>query len=235
MSVRLRLVFEAEHENTKKAPYMIKAIVFDYNGVLVNDLRLHEEVYWRASRELGFHLTRETIRRYISYPPEKKRTLYFGDISDETWQRLFDLKERYYFELAKTMDLVFPDVEMVLVSLSRRYTLVIISNTYREYFDRVFPRHLAKLFKESVFADEVERPKPSPDVLVKVIERIGITADECCYVGDSVLDVQMARTVGVRMFAVATGDNSQEELREAGADLVMESLKDLAMLLEASA
>ena len=126
-------------------------------------------------------------------------------------------------------ELLFPDVETVLTSLSERFALGLISNTYREYFELSFPRHLAMLFSETIFAGEVDNPKPSPEPLLKVIESMGIDPDECCYVGDSVLDVQMAKTAGVWIFGVARGDNSQEELLAAKADCVLGSLLELTI------
>lgn len=211
---------------------VLKAIIFDYNGVLVNDLKIHEEAYWRAGRNLGFPLTRETVRRYLSHSPEQKRKPLYGDISDETWKEISRLRAQYYFELAEKGDVVFPDVEAVLTSLADKYILALISNTRREYFDRVFPRKLATLFRETLFVDEIGKPKPSPDPLLKMIERLGIGTDQCCYVGDSVLDVQMAKSVGIRVFMVATGDNSKDELRAAGADLVFDNLSEFKETLE---
>ncbi len=93
---------------------MLRVIIFDYNGVLVNDLKIHEEAYRRAGKEVGIPLARETVRRYLSYSPEQKKVLYFGDISDETWKEIIRLMARFYFDLAKKRDLIFPDVEPVL-------------------------------------------------------------------------------------------------------------------------
>jgi phosphoglycolate phosphatase len=78
-----------------------------------------------------------------------------------------------------------------------------------------------------MFFEEIRKPKPSPDPLLEMMERLGIGTGECCYVGDSVLDIQMARSVGTRVFSVATGDNSQEELQAAGADWVGNNLSEL--------
>ncbi len=206
---------------------MIRAIIFDYNGVLVNDLKIHEEAYWRAGKEVGLPLTRETVRRYLSYSPEQKRTLYFGDISDETWKEIIRLMARFYFDLAEKRDLIFPDVEPVLTSLSARYVLALLSNTRRKFFNKIFPRKLASLFRETMFFEEIRKPKPSPDPFLEMMERLGIGTGECCYVGDSVLDIQMARSVGTKVFSVATGDNSQEELEAAGADWVGNNLSEL--------
>ena len=212
---------------------MFKAIIFDYNGVLVDDLKLHEEAYWRAGRELGIPVARETVRKYLSHSPEQKRKPLYGDIPDETWEEISKVRARCYFDLAEKGNVVFPDVEAVLTSLAERYVLALISNTRRDYFDRVFPRELATLFRETMFLDEIGKPKPSPDPLIIMMERLGIDRDECCYVGDSVLDVQMAKRADIKAFSVATGDNSREELQAAGADCVVDNLSELEGKLEA--
>lgn len=212
---------------------MLKAIIFDYNGVLVDDLKLHEEAYWRAGQDLGVPLTRKTVRRYLSYSPEQKRKLYYGNIPDEAWEHVCRLRERIYFDLARKEDVVFPGVEAVLTFLSGRYMLALISNTTREYFSRLFPPKLASLFRETLFVDEINKPKPSPDPLLKVIERLGVSADECCYVGDSLLDIQMAKRVDIKVFSVATGDDTQEELCAAGADWVGNNLLEVKEKLDA--
>ncbi len=59
------------------------------------------------------------------------------------------------------------------------------------------------------------------------MRRLGVTQDECCYVGDPLLDIQMAKSAGVLVYAVATGYNSRNELRSAGVDYVVASLGEL--------
>ena len=211
---------------------MFKAVIFDFNGVLVNDLKIHEEAYWRAGRELGFPVAREIVRKYLSYSPGQKRTFYFGDISDEAWERIAGLMTRIYFELAEKTDVLFPDVEPLLTKLSIRYTLALLSNTRRKYFNGVFPRKLASLFRETMFFEEIREPKPAPDALLEMMRRLGRDPNECCYVGDSILDVRMARKADIRIFSVSTGDNSKEELQAEGADWVLNNLSELKEKLE---
>ncbi|MFQ5841261.1 MAG: hypothetical protein ACE5I8_02390 [Thermodesulfobacteriota bacterium] len=50
--------------------------------------------------------------------------------------------------------------------------LALISNTRREYLNRIFPRKLAVLFRETIFFDEMRKPKSSPDPLLKMMERL---------------------------------------------------------------
>ena len=211
---------------------MLKAIIFDYNGVLVDDLKVHEEAYLFAAREFGFPLSKETVSRYISYAIQRKREFYFGGISDEQWEELLQVKNRRYFEIAAKNNLVFPDVEAVLSSLSRKYLLALLSNTTRENYNGIFPAILSGYFRKTLFADEVKQPKPSPEPLLEIVRRLGVTKEECCYVGDSLLDIQMSRSAGICVYGVATGHNTLVELSSAGAEVVVSSLSELKNMLE---
>jgi HAD superfamily hydrolase (TIGR01549 family) len=213
---------------------MFKAIIFDYNGVLINDLDVHEGAYIKVAKEFGLSLSREVFRKYFSASPEQKRVLFFGEIPDETWNRLFQVKTEYYFELAKERNLLFSEVREVLVSLSKKYLLGLVTNTPRIYFERIFPSDLSPLFREMIFSDEAMKPKPSPEPLLEMMRRMGITADQCCYVGDSISDVTMAKQAGVRIFVVTTGDGSREELQGAEPDGILNSLSELEEELQAN-
>lgn len=211
---------------------MLKAIVFDYNGTLVDDLPLNVEAYYRAGREMGFGgLTRETILRHISQPPSQKRRLYCGDISDAQWDQLVQLRKKIYCELVDPSRLLFPDTAAVLTALSGKYRLAVLSNTFRFLYEQLFPEHLAKLFQASLFFDEVPDPKPSPKPMRSLLATLGVAHHECGYVGDAVEDVQMAKAAAVSSFAITTGACSRAELTRAGADWVGADLTALAARL----
>jgi HAD superfamily hydrolase (TIGR01549 family) len=204
----------------------LKAIVFDFNGTLVNDLDLHIESYWRAGKELGYALTKQTVQRYISYSPSKKRLFYYGDISDAQWDEIFSLKQKYYFAMVDQRDILFPDTESALCELAASFALAVVSNTFRYMFERLCPAALSRLFQATLFFDEVVDPKPSAEPLRLIMQSLGVAAEECCYAGDSLTDIQMAKGAGVRMFAIATGNTSAAELAQGGADHVAANLSE---------
>lgn len=211
---------------------MLKAIVFDYNGVLVDDLRIHEEAYWRAGREFGYPVARETVRQHLSTTPAEKRELYFGTIPDADWERIFAFKEELYFELTSQTNCLFPGVAQVLEALSRTHVLGLLSNTFRRHYERVFPPDLAAYFTHTLFSNEVAIPKPSPEPLRRMMDLLQVTPDTCCYVGDSLSDVRMAQAAGVKILTVATGDHSRQELSASGAEWVADSLLELATRIQ---
>jgi HAD superfamily hydrolase (TIGR01509 family) len=213
----------------------LKAVVFDYNGTLVDDLDLHVESYYQAGIQMGYALDRDTVRRNISQPPSEKRRIYYGRISDARWKGVFELKKKIYFELAKSAFRLFPQTAEALTALSRRYALAVLSNTFRFFYDRYFPAELAKLFKATLFFEEVPEPKPDPAPMLTMLSKLGVAKSECCYVGDAVEDVHMAKAAGVGAYAVATGACTPEELTRAGADWVGLDLAALAIRLLADA
>ncbi len=207
---------------------MLKAIVFDYNGTLVDDLDLHEESYYRSGVEMGFDITRETVKKYISAAPSDKRVLFYGDISDEVWSQVIELKKAIYFRLAQSSFRLFPQTEEALIRLSRAYRLAVLSNTFRFAFEKFFPADLARLFDATLFFEDVTDPKPSPAPMRAVMESLGLVKEECCYVGDAVEDIQMAKAAGVKAFSLTTGACDATELDRAGADWVGPDLSALA-------
>jgi len=209
---------------------MLKALVFDYNGILVDDLKLHLDAYMRVAEDLGFHLNPDDIWALISATPDEKKTL-FGDISDETWYKIRRLKDSYYYDMAATVDIVIPGAVEVIQSLAATYPLALISNTSRRYFEKCFPKEGIECFMETLFSEEMQRPKPSPDPLFTILHRLKVNADECCYIGDAVSDVQMAKSAGVAMFGVTTGHHCEQDLRNAGADWIVSSLDELVDLI----
>jgi HAD superfamily hydrolase (TIGR01549 family) len=212
----------------------LKAVVFDYNGTLVDDLELHVDSYHRAGIEMGYDLSRETVRQFISQPPSEKRHLYYGDISDRAWEEVFGRKKKIYCDLAETRFRLFPQTAEALKALSGRYTLAVLSNTFRFFFERFFPAELAQIFKATLFFDEVPVPKPSPGPMLTMLETLGLEKEECGYVGDAVEDIHMARAAGVRAFSLTTGSCGADELRTAGADWVGPDLGALARWLLSS-
>ena len=156
---------------------MLDAVVFDYNSTLIDDLDLSVESYFRAGSELGHPVARGTVLQHMSQPPSRKRTLYFGTIPDAEWQAIIARRKAVYAEMARTRYKLFPQTEEVLVRLSVRYRLGLLSNTFRDLYEALFPAwnryrgpgggenaHLLKLDEQATLLGksgvEAERPRP---------------------------------------------------------------------------
>ncbi len=212
----------------------IEAVVFDYNGTLVNDLPLVVASYHRAIREAGFAVAREEIVRAVSLPPSAKRRVLLGDaVSVAQWEKILDRRRRLYRDLVAQGLPLFPDTAPVLRELARKFRLGLVSNTFRELFEAGFPPELAGLFESSLFFGEAPQPKPSPQALRVLLGRMEVAAERSVFIGDAAEDMAMARAAGACGIGLTTGFCTEAELRTAGATAVERSLSACARRLRA--
>jgi HAD superfamily hydrolase (TIGR01509 family) len=123
----------------------------------------------------------------------------------------------------------FDSARKLLEELSRRGHRVVLASSAKpgeveHYLDLLDARKLADAWTS---AGDVQATKPHPDLVHCALERAGGEGSEAVMVGDSPWDVKAAARAGVGSLAVLTGGFSQEELREAGAMAVFESLSEL--------
>jgi HAD superfamily hydrolase (TIGR01549 family) len=127
---------------------------------------------------------------------------------------------------------LFADARRLLELLDGRgHRLVLASSGKRDevehYLDLLDARKLVEAWTTSA---DVERTKPNPDLVHAAVDKVG--GGEAVLVGDSTWDCEAAARAGVPTVAVLTGGFSEQELREAGAVAVFESLTDLCERLD---
>jgi len=111
-------------------------------------------------------------------------------------------------------------VDGLLAELLRRGArLSLLTNKPRAFTGPILAGlGVADRFVDAVCGDEVSRPKPDPEGLLRLVERSGLGRAETCLVGDSAVDVETARMGGVASCAVAWGLRDLDELRSARPD-----------------
>jgi len=108
----------------------------------------------------------------------------------------------------------------------RSVTVVLASSSPQDeldrYLDLLEARELADAWTTK---DDVEATKPEPDLVLAAREKAG--GDDAVMIGDTPWDIEAARKAGVQTICVITGGFSRQELEEAGAAVVFESVEEL--------
>ena len=108
---------------------------------------------------------------------------------------------------------------MAVVTAKRRTTLALAFEVLPE---------LRRFFDVTVGAEDTTRHKPNPDPLLLALERLGASADDAVYVGDSPFDIQAAKAAGVGSVAVTWGRiHSRERLEREEPDAVVDTVEEL--------
>lgn len=199
---------------------MLRAVIFDFNGVLVDDEPLHFELFRRVLEEEGIELTEEDYyRQYLGLDDRGCFTAVLEeagrDAGTPTLARLITRKSAYYHdEIRRSGFPFFPGaVDLVRSCAARRWMLAVVSGALRDEVEGALDQEgLGELFKLLVTAEDVERTKPHPEGYRKALEGLNalpplperlLHPHEVVALEDSPAGLESAAGAGLRTVGVA--------------------------------
>jgi len=208
--------------------------VLDIDGTLVDTNYHHAVAWYRAFREHGIVLPVWRIHRHIGMGGDQLVAALTDDRTEqERGDEIRDTESKRYFELIDEVETMDGSRELIERLKQRGHTVVLASSAKQDevehYLDLLDARELADAWTTSA---DVEATKPAPDLVAAALERAGGSSDDAVMVGDTPWDVKAAGGADVRTLAVLTGGFSVQELREAGALDVFESVRELCERLD---
>lgn len=206
------------------------AVVFDLDGVVVDSFAVMREAFRIAYAEVvgaGPAPFDEYHRHQGRYFLDIMRIMGLPAAMEEPFVRE---SHRLRAEV-----LVYDGVVDLLDALHRRgYGLAIATGkTGSRARDLLAHLDLLRRFHHVVGSDEVARPKPAPDIVLRALDLLGARPERALMVGDAVTDLRSARDAGVRSAAALWGAPDETELLGAGPDLVLRRPADLLAVLPA--
>jgi HAD superfamily hydrolase (TIGR01509 family) len=208
--------------------------ILDIDGTLVDTNYHHAIAWYRAFRRHGIVLPLWLIHRHIGMGGDQ----LVGALTDERTDReqgddIRAAEKKLYFELIEEVETMPHSRELIEQLKERGHTVVLASSAKEDevehYLELLDARGLADAWTTSA---DVKQTKPEPDLVTAALERAGKTDGVAVMVGDTTWDIHAARNAGVDTLAVRTGGFGADELREAGAVEVFESVAELCARLD---
>ena len=219
---------------------MLRAVIFDFDGVIANSEPLHFQAFRDVLAAKGVELTEhDYYTRYLGFDDSGA----FGAISGERGLRwhsseISELVSRkaVIFEALEMGDSVlFPGVRELIARLASALPLGIASGARREEIERVLEHSaLRAFFRALVAAEDTLASKPAPDPYRLVVEQLGtaigeeLLPGECVAIEDSRWGLESASAAGLRCVGVM---NSYPASELPGAELVVEGLNTLTLAM----
>jgi beta-phosphoglucomutase len=219
---------------------MIQAILFDFNGVIIDDERIHLKAYREVLTEEAIPLTDEDYFASLGMDDAAfVRAAYARagkPLSDEMMSELIKREHLLHREMINTDLPVSSGVVAFIKQAARRYDLGIVSMAERSEIDHVLKlAGIQEEFSVIVSAEPGRKHKPAPDCYQRALELLNenrrgertlpLLAHECLVIEDSPPGIEAARAAGMRAIGVTT-TVSEAALRTAGADVVTTNLSD---------
>jgi HAD superfamily hydrolase (TIGR01509 family) len=206
---------------------MPPAAILDIDGTLVDTNYQHAMSWYMAFRQHDVVLPITLIHRHIGMGGDQLVAAVAGD---EVERRCGDdiraAEGPLYLASIQTTS-VLEGARELIEDLKDGGRKVVLASSAKEqevdhYLDLLDARELVDGWTTSA---DVERTKPEPDLVHAALEQLG--TDDAVMVGDTPWDVQAAKQAGLETICVVTGGFSRQELEEAGAAAVYESLTEL--------
>lgn len=211
---------------------MIKAVIFDIDGTLVDSVDLHAQAWQEAFRHFGKEIPFAAIRKQIGKGSDKLIPTF---LSEEEVHRFGEDLDSYRGELFRRKYLpkvvAFPAVRELFLQLRRDGKRIALASSSKKEDLEVYKRiaKIADLVEEQTSSADADESKPAPDILQAALAKLGDPApDTVIMVGDTPYDATAAKRAGLRSIGVLCGGFPEDELREAGC---IEIYRDPADLL----
>lgn len=235
-----------EKLNEKLNSTALKAVLFDMDGVLFDSMKNHAEAWAKAMKQHGLSMTRKEV--YMNEGRTGEGTI---DIfTQRDWGR--DATEQEILAIYKTKSDIFNTLPTVLPMQGAAEVLdnvrkrglmrILVTGSGQvsllERLENAYPGH----FKEElmVTAFDVKHGKPYPEPYLMGLEKAGralglttpLPASQAVVVENAPLGIQAAKAAGIFCIAVNTGPLEDQILYDAGADIVLPGMAELAEKLK---
>ena len=208
-----------------------KAVVFDFDNVLVDSEPYHFEAYNIVFSKRGHILDRDEY--WLEWT--SKGGGAEGEIARHGLpmnpDEIRSEKDPIYSEFCRTSIEMFPAAMEIIASLAGAgYTLAIASGSYESDIRTILAsNHIEDIFNAVVGKDGIARTKPHPETYVEAARRLGIAPESCLALEDAEKGVKSAHGAGMEVIVVMTDLTRGLEIE--GADLTMRDLDELGSAL----
>ena len=205
---------------------MIQCIIFDLNGTLLDDYEYNIRAFQMVFERFGLSIPGERLDRLLGKPTSYiiEQVLRENGVEADG-KALASEKVDNYVKITEGRDLFFPDARETLSALKGRYRLAMFTGVTRKQVEPLSA--FLDFFELIVAGEEAIKPKPAPDTLLYMAEKMGLDPPQCAYVGDMPQDMSLAGNAGMAGIGVANRMFSEEALYNGGATVVIRSLGEL--------
>jgi HAD superfamily hydrolase (TIGR01549 family) len=217
---------------------MIKAVVFDIDGTLVDSVDLHAQAWKEAFKHFGKDVPYEQVRRQIGKGGDQLMPVFFSrEELEEFGEKMEEYRSKIYKRDYLPRVKAFPKVRELFERIKGDGKRIALASSAKEDELEVYKKiaHIEDLVEEATSADDADKSKPHPDIFQAALTQLNdINPAEVIVVGDTPYDAEAAGKARLRTIGVLSGGFPEDDLRAAGCLAIYEDTADLLARYEES-
>lgn len=199
---------------------VLKAVLFDVDGTLVDSNDAHARAWVKAFTESGIEVDYAHVRRCIGMGGDKLMPEVSGITEDsERGSRISERRGEIFKAEFLPHLRPFPDAAALVAAMKARGLVTVAASSASKEDLRALLKvaSVDTMMDEATSSDDAEASKPEPDIVLAALKRAEATAEEAVMIGDTPYDVAAAQKAGVRIIAFRCGGWGDADLRGAVA------------------
>ena len=199
---------------------MLKAVLFDMDGVIVDTEPLHRKAYFLMFKDMGIHVTEQM---YTSYTGQstinicKQLVGHFNlDTDPKTLVAIKRKHFKYLFENDTSLQLLDGVLDLIKNYHKNGLTLVLASSASMPNINRIFERFdLDRYFVAKLSGADLKQSKPHPEIFIKAAQAAGQPREQCMVIEDSSNGIKAANDAGIFVIGYDSTHSTDQDYSKA--------------------
>ena len=199
---------------------MLKAVLFDMDGVIIDSEPLHRKAYFAMFKEVGIAVSDELFESFTGQATLHicKQLVQIFNLASNP-KELVAIKRRYFKDLFfndPELDLIPGVLDLIKDYYNNGITMVLASSASMTNIDNVFTRFgLDHYFKAKLSGADLKASKPHPEIFIKAAKASGFDNSECLVIEDSTNGIKAAHAAGIFAVAFNSPNSKNQDYRLA--------------------
>lgn len=205
-------------------------VIFDLDGTLLDTLEDLADSVDYVMKQMGFPSRKlSEIRSFVGNGVQRLMELSVpNDQQNPRFEEAFNLFKMHYSKNSRNKTKPYSGIIEILKYLSANgYKLAIVSNKYYDAVNDLNKLYFQEYIRVAIGERENISKKPAPDTVLQALDELKSSKDEAVYIGDSEVDIETARNVGMDCISVSWGFRDKSWLEKFGANVIVDNPKDI--------
>lgn len=205
----------------KKDINMIKTIIFDFNGTLLDDVEINCEIFNLLARDYSARsITMKEYKEVFDFPVIDAYRKWGFDVDNGNFESIATSFHNYYNSMVYEKCDIFENAKALLKELKGKYDLVCLSASKAETLVSQLKHYDIYSYFDEVLGMSDKYAHGKEDLAKKWMEASKKKREETLYIGDTCHDQLVAKALGVKMLSITWGHNSKHKLSTDGACII---------------